>query len=75
MFIISLLIPAGKLNRIEKTLNLFSSKYFLTETYQEQFMYVFFWGFATVCTLAIMLYFGQEIVNTPKLTIKKAKNE
>lgn len=45
------------------------------ETYQEQFMYVFFWGFATVCTLGIMLYFGHEIVNSPKLTIKKAKNE
>jgi hypothetical protein len=45
------------------------------ETYQEQFTYVLFWGFATMCMLLILLYFGQEIVNTPRLTLKKAKNE
>lgn len=45
------------------------------ETYQEQLGYVFFWGFATFCTLGIMFYYGKEIVDTPKLVHRKAKKE
>lgn len=47
------------------------------QTYQEQFAYVFFWGFATLCTLGVMLYFGKELVNSPRLvrTEDKSKNE
>ena len=45
------------------------------ETLQEQFSYVLFWGFATICTLGIMIYFGKELVNAPKLVQNKYKNE
>ena len=75
MFIISLLIPAGKSLFFLKLIKNFNFNNFFVETYQEQFTYVLFWGFATVCTMAVMLFFGHEIVNTPKLTAKKAKNE
>lgn len=37
------------------------------ESFQEQLSYVFFWGVATICTLGVMIYFGKEIVDTPKL--------
>ena len=46
-----------------------------SESFQEQIMYVLFWGFATLCTLGIMLYFGKELVNTPKLVQVKSKDE
>ena len=46
-----------------------------SETYQEQLGYVLFWGFATFCTLGIMLYYGKEIVDTPKLVHRKTKKE
>ena len=45
------------------------------ETLQEQFSYVLFWGFATISTLVIMLYFGKELVNSPRLVQNKFKNE
>lgn len=45
------------------------------ETFQEQLAYVIFWGLATLCTLGIMLYYGKEIVNSPKLVSRKNKKE
>jgi len=45
------------------------------ETFQEQLAYVIFWGVATFATLAIMLYYGKEIVNSPKLVSRKNKKE
>ena len=46
------------------------------ETYQEQLTYVLFWGVATLATLTVMLYFGNEIVDKPKLsTDNKTKKE
>ncbi|CAF0761684.1 unnamed protein product [Brachionus calyciflorus] len=44
------------------------------ETFQEQFMYILFWGMSTLLTLAAMLYLGPEIVDAPKL-VHKPKNK
>jgi hypothetical protein len=44
-------------------------------TYQEQMTYVLFWGFATMCCLAVMVYFGQEFVDSPVLIKNKNKKE
>lgn len=45
------------------------------ETYQEQLTYVLFWGFASMCCLATMVYFGNEFVNMPILSNEKNKKE
>jgi len=79
MFIISLLIPAGNyLNMVfDSSLENFLNEFYLfnLETLQEQFTYVIFWGLATMATLSVMLYYGKEIVDSPKLVHRKDKFE
>jgi hypothetical protein len=58
------------------TFSMFTISFLIpAETFQEQLAYVIFWGLATVCTLGIMVYYGKEIVNCPKLVSRKNKNE
>lgn len=39
-------------------------------SFREQITYVLFWGAATVSTLAITLFWGQELVDAPRLYLK-----
>lgn len=39
-------------------------------SFREQMTYVLFWGAATVSTLAITIFWGQELVDAPKLYSK-----
>ncbi len=49
--------------------------YLISEHVSEQFMYILFWGGASVgCLLAIYMY-GLDFVNKPKLAQSKAKME
>jgi phosphatidylinositol 4-phosphatase len=45
----------------------FISIIFPADTYQEQLLFILFWGLSTFATLGISLYFGNEIVNAPRL--------
>lgn len=39
-------------------------------SFREQFTYVLFWGAATISTLAITVFWGQELVDAPRLYSK-----
>ena len=39
-------------------------------TFHEQITYVLFWGAAAISTLAITMFCGQDLVDTPKLYSK-----
>jgi hypothetical protein len=39
-------------------------------SFREQMTYVLFWGAATISTLAMTLFWGQELVDSPKLYLK-----
>lgn len=39
-------------------------------SFREQMTYVLFWGAATISTLAITIFWGQELVDAPKLYSK-----
>lgn len=45
------------------------------ETYKEQFSYVLFWGLSTLGTLIVILYVGHELVDKPRLSLRKPKKE
>ncbi len=39
-------------------------------TFQEQITYILFWGAAAISTLAVTMFYGQELVDKPKLYLK-----
>lgn len=43
------------------------------ESYQEQLTYILFWAFGTFVTLALIIYYGKEYVNSPKFVHKYKK--
>ena len=43
------------------------------ESYQEQFMYILFWAFGTMVTMALIIFYGKEFVNAPKFVHKYKK--
>ena len=47
----------------------------LAEHPSEQFMYVLFWGGASIMSLAAIYFYGNDFVNKPKLAQAKFKTE
>lgn len=47
----------------------------LAADYGVQFLYVLFWGAAVLVTLYVVLYFGNEYVNQPRLVQVQAKDK
>lgn len=43
------------------------------DSYQEQLMYILFWAFGTMVTLALIIFYGREFVNAPKFVHKYKK--
>lgn len=43
------------------------------ESYQEQLMYILFWAFGTMVTMALIIFYGKEFVNAPKFVHKYKK--
>ncbi len=39
-------------------------------TFHEQLTYILFWGAAAISTLGATLFYGKELVDTPKLYLK-----
>lgn len=48
--------------------------YSITENVTEQFMYVLFWGSASVVSMAMIYIFGVEFVDKPKLVHRSDKS-
>ena len=52
-----------------------SLSFFLAADYGVQFLYVLFWGGAVMMTLYVVLYFGNEYVDQPRLVQVQAKDK
>ena len=52
-----------------------NSSSFLSADYGVQFLYVLFWGAAVMMTLYVVLYFGNEYVDQPRLVQIQAKDK
>ena len=50
-----------------------SHSFVFAENPTEQFMYILFWGTASVLTLIFIYYYGREFVDNPKLALAKVR--
>ena len=89
-FYVSRVSPSSELMQIQSLLSvnfgahlqlwhscdvIISLSFFLAADYGVQFLYVLFWGGAVMMTLYVVLYFGNEYVDQPRLVQVQAKDK